>query len=151
MASKVYHLLRGDHLRVRCSSADRRISPDSSGSLTIRDMVSAADHGRDRDQGSPSRDSGPDPAELSSHDLDQSQEAVRRRGPRLFVASGEFAPDRRQWAAGGRIVTVAGREVGSRSPRPFGSGSSQPFADRRLHGLGMQASVTSWSFDSKCL
>src|SRR5262249_36421662 len=90
---------------------------------------------RCRDQGAPPGGSRRDLAELAGHDLDELQEAGRRGRPGFLVASGKFAADRGQRASGGRVVSVAGREVGSRSPPLFRSRSSQPFGGR-LPGLG---------------
>src|SRR5271166_3436933 len=53
---------------------------------------------------------------------------------RVFLSSSELTSDHGQRAPGAQMVSVAGREVGSRSPHPFGSGISQPSEERRLHG-----------------
>src|SRR5712691_5386090 len=95
-----------------------------------------ADHRRYRDQGTPPGGSGRELAELPGHDLDELQEAGRRRCPGFLVASGKFAADCGQRASSGRIVSVIGREVSSRRPRAFRRGSPQSFEDRRFHGLG---------------
>src|SRR5207244_11022803 len=49
-----------------------------------------ADHRRYRDQGTPPGGSGRELAELPGHDLDELQEAGRRRCPGFLVASGQF-------------------------------------------------------------
>ena len=95
-----------------------------------------ADHRRYRDQGTPPGGSRRDLAELPGHDLDELQEPGRRRCPGFLVASGEFAADRGQRASGGRIVSVIGREVRSRSPRPLQKPQQPAFRGSRFHGLG---------------
>ena len=119
---------------VKLFSASRSISADNSGSVTIRDIVSAPIIVETATRARRLRVSGlalPNCPAMMSTSFRKPSVATAR----VFSSHpGELAADRGERAAGGRIVPVTGREVRRHGGVP-GRVSRHPF-DQRVHGLG---------------